>query len=74
MRSKIKYSESVGSRGRFFVRRTIKREEGSSRYYLAERAKKERNEYPTFDDVHSDWEGPSVEMHRATEKKPVESN
>ncbi|KAF8359407.1 hypothetical protein PRIPAC_94402 [Pristionchus pacificus] len=41
---------------------------------IAAGAKKERNEYPTFDDVHSDWEGPLGEMHGGAEKKPVESN
>ncbi|GMR32716.1 hypothetical protein PMAYCL1PPCAC_02911, partial [Pristionchus mayeri] len=38
---------------------------------IAAGAKKDRNEYPTFDDVHSDWEGPLGEMHGG-EKKAVE--
>ncbi|GMS89192.1 hypothetical protein PENTCL1PPCAC_11367, partial [Pristionchus entomophagus] len=39
---------------------------------IAAGAKKERNEYPTFDDVHSDWEGPLGEMHGGV-KKEVET-
>ncbi|GMT32442.1 hypothetical protein PFISCL1PPCAC_23739, partial [Pristionchus fissidentatus] len=40
---------------------------------IAAGAKKERNEYPTFDDVHSDWEGPLGEMHNEEKKKEVET-